>query len=352
MTERTTITIKDLAARLGVSHSTVSRALSPGKGRTRMSPVTRERIVQAARDLGYRHNAVARNLVSGRTYSIGVIVRHFNDPFYSNMIQELHILLARNNYLGVFFSARTEDEFQHALDSLVSRRVEGILSVALSEEERARVRQIDVPAVYYGIGGAEDNWVGPDHYLGARLAISHLLEAGHRKIGFIGRTDADNHRYQGFREMLREHQLPCPDVWVRSPDRDRVALSVGCVLATGCEQMSRLLALDDRPTAVICHNDVIAIGAERAVIAHGLRVPQDVALVGFDALREGEYAAVPLTTVDPHLDRIVELMVEAICARAEHREPDEAPFQAKLEPTLVVRESTAGPPAASRKARP
>lgn len=342
MARQPSITITDLAEHLGVSHSTVSRALSPGAGRRRMSEQTRERIVQAAGKLGYRPNAVARNLVCRRTYSIGVIVRHFNDPFYSNMIQGLHARLTGRNYLGMFFSARDKNEFDHAVNSLESRRVEGIISVAPRPEERARIRQVNVPVVYYGIGGRDDSWVGPDHFQGAGLATANLLHAGHRKIGFIGRSGPDNPRCEGFRHVLRQRTLACPEDWVRQPDDEPIVRDVGGMLRNGYEQMLRLLALPNRPTAVICHNDVIAIGAERAALEKGLRVPQDMALVGFDALREGEYAAVPLTTVNPHLERIVDLLAGSVIQQIESREPGARPVQVRIEPGLIVRESTAG----------
>ena len=338
--KKTNITIKDLAAHLGVTHSTISRALSPVPGRMRMSIETRDRILQAAKDMGYRPNGIARNLVQRRTRSIGVIVRHFNDPFYSNMIQELHVRFSRWNYLGVFFSARSMEEFQHAADSLLNHRVDGIISVALTPEERMRIRHIAVPILYYGIGSDEDDWVGPDHHYGATCAVSHLLEEGHRKIGFIGRTDAQNLRYQGFAQALQREGLSCHGDWIRSPGGDQAVLSVSGIMRSGYEQMLRLLALKDRPTAVVCHNDAIAIGAERAVLSCGLRVPDDMALVGFDGRLEGEYAAVPLTSVDPHMDRIVDILADKLFERVENRQKPTEPVQIRVVPSLIVREST------------
>lgn len=338
--KKTNITIKDLAAHVGVTHSTISRALSPVPGRMRMSIETRDRILQAAKDMGYRPNGLARNLVQRRTHSIGVIIRHFNDPFYSNMIQELHVRFSRRNYLGVFFSARSMDEFQHAADSLLDHRVEGIISVSLTPEERMRIRPIAVPILYYGIGNDEDNWVGPDHHYGAIRAVSHLLEEGHRKIGFIGRADAQNLRYQGFRKALQLAGLPCSGEWIRNPDGDHAVLNVSGVMRNGYEQMLRLLALEDRPTAVVCHNDAIAIGAERAVLSSGQRVPDDMALVGFDGRLEGEYAAVPLTSVDPHMDRIVDILTDKLLERVENRQMPFEPVQIRVIPSLIVREST------------
>ena len=342
MTPHPSITISDLAVRLGVSHSTISRALAPGAGRRRMSMETRERIVQAAKQLGYRPNAVARNLVSRRTHSIGIIVRHFNDPFYSNMIQEIHVRLTAGHYFGVFFSARDQKEYLNAVDSLESRRVEGIISVSPRPEERDRISQVHVPVVYYGIGSRAESWVGPDHFQGAGLAMAHLLEAGHRKIGFIGRTERQNLRCQGYRSALRQNGLPCLEDWIRQSGETQLVKSVGGMLQSGYEQMRGLLALKNRPTAVLCHNDVIAIGAQRAVLEAGLRVPEDMALIGFDALREGAYAAVPLTTVDPQLERIVEHLTGSVIQSIERRETTTKPVQIRIEPALIVRESTRG----------
>ncbi len=336
------ITIRDIADRLGVTHSTVSRALSPGKGRSRMSEATRERIAQAARELGYRPNALARDLVCRRTHSIGVVVRHFNDPFYSDMIQDLHVRFAQRNYLGVFLSARNLDEFQHAVDSLASRRVEGIISVALDQEERQRIGQIGVPVVYYGTLGGSETWVGPDARCGAVLAMEHLLGLGHRKIGFIGQIDSQSRRYRGYRETLQRQGLPSRAAWIRKVDGAQSRLSVSGVMQTGFSEMQQLLALADRPTSVLCQNDVMAIGAERAVLAAGRRVPEDMALIGFDGLPLGAFAAVPLTTVDPNLDRICEGLVDTLFCRIEDPVRPAEPEQIRIEPSLIIRESTAG----------
>lgn len=342
MKRHTPITICDLAERLRVTHSTVSRALAPGPGRAHMRPATRDRIVRLARRLGYRPNAIARNLVCRRSYSIGVIIRHFNDPFIGNLIQDIHVRLTRRKYLGMFFSARNPVEFDQALDSLLSRQVEGLISVSLRREEAARVRNLDMPIVYYGDIGRRCSRVGVDDVRGAMLAMSHLIECGHRKIGFIGQTKEWNRRYRGFQRMSRRHGLPCAAPWIAGVDTAQLEASVDGVFREGYRLMRQLLALRNRPTAVICNNDVMALGALRSVLAAGLTVPGDMALVGFDNLREGEYAAVPLTTVDPHLDQIAARLTETVIQRVENRESDLDPVRIRIEPSLVVRESTVG----------
>lgn len=335
------ITITDIADRLGITHSTVSRALSPDKGRPRMSAETRERIVQTAKELGYRPNGLARDLVRRRTFTVGVIVRHFNDPFYSDMIQELHVRFVQKNYLGIFFSARNLDEFQHAVKSLTSRRVEGIISVALDPEERQHMAQINVPIVYYGTLDHTETWVGPDAKRGTILALEHLIELGHRKIGYIGQVDPQNRRYRGFQQVLRTENLPRSDHWIQQVDAMRPRLSVSGIMQTGYDAMRRLLGHNDRPTATLCQNDVMAIGAERAILASGLRVPEDMALIGFDGLAMGEHATVPLTSVDPGLDGVVEHLVDTLFQRIKAPKTT-PPVQIPIESRLVIRESTIG----------
>jgi DNA-binding LacI/PurR family transcriptional regulator len=345
------ITIRDLASRLGVTHSTVSRALSPGSGRSRVSPKTRARIESLARELGYRPNAVARNLVSRRTRSIGVIVRHLNDPFASNLVQDIHLNLTRLGYLGMFFSARDAAEFDHALDSSLSRRVDGILSVTLQPAEQTKVERLGVPIVYYGNSGPRASSVGVEPLQGMRLAMAHLVEQGHRKIGYIGPTDRLNPRFRGFLQGVARHGLPTEPAWVREVAHAGLRVSVDGVFEAGCRQMAALLELPNRPTATICHNDVMAIGALRALSAAGLNVPGGMALIGFDNLREGEFAAVPLTTVDPHLDRIARLLTETLIRQVEKQPNARTPVRIRIEPTLVVREST-GPSLARPIAKP
>jgi DNA-binding LacI/PurR family transcriptional regulator len=340
MKYREPITIRDLAARLGVTHSTVSRALSPGPGRSRVSPQTRERIEKLACELGYRPNALARNLVNGRTHSIGIIVRHLNDPFASNLVQDIHVHLTRLGYLGMFFSARNPEEFDHALESALGLRVEGLISVMLRPEEKEKVDRLGTPIVYYGDSDPAVSSVGLDPLLGATLAMAHLVERGHRKIGYIGRVESQNSRYQGFLRFVQKEKLPSNPAWIGRVDGARLEVSVDGAFEEGYRLMRALIALKERPTATICHNDVMAIGALRALTAAGLNVPRDMALIGFDNLREGEFAAVPLTTVDPHLDRIAQLLAETIVRQVEEPASPRTPVRIRIEPTLVIREST------------
>ncbi len=337
------VTIRDLAAQLGLSHPTVSRALAPGQGRSHVSPETRERVARLARKLGYQPNALARHLVSRRTDTVGVIVRHFNDPFFSNLIQEIHDNLTRRHYLAIFYSARDTAELEQAIDSLLSRRVDGLVSIhPACPEEAALIRRVRIPVVCYAGASSDTNSVHTDQYEGAVLAMEHLRDLGHTAIGFIGRTDVPNSRFEGYRHVLAAASLPTVHDWIGRLDGTAIDLSVGGMFRNGYEQMRRFLALAKRPTAVLCHNDVLAIGAQRAVLENGLRIPDDMALVGFDNLQEGEYAAVPLTTVDSHMKQLAQGFTDILIRNMERPGRSRRPVHVRLAPALIVRRSTVG----------
>lgn len=305
--------------------------------------------------MGYRPNWAARSLVSRRSNTIGVIVRHLNDPYYSNLLQEIHRSLIPRNYVGAFFSARNLDEFRHAVDNLASRRVEGIITVPPTPEERRLFRDLPTPVVYYGHPAEleeDDSFIGPDHRQGALLAMQHLYDLGHRAFGYLGVSNPHEVRERAFLEFLDQVRLPRVEEWIRYEAHPTSVMRQPWdgnpinLHDVGCQQMKCLLNLKKRPSAVLCQNDILAIGAQRALIACGISVPHEMALVGFDNLPESRYAAVPLTSVDFHVERAARMLVDAIFHLFEKPGAGQIPIRTLLAPSLKTRESTRPPPLA------
>lgn len=295
-----------------------------------MSSRTQERIVQAAHRLGYQPNTLARSLACQRTSSIGVIIRHFDHPSYGTLVQQIHRNLTRCNYLGIFFSVRNAEEFGHAVDSLLSRHIDGIITVPPSPPEQRQLRRMDVPVIYYGETRRRVLAVSPDYIQGARLAMNRLREGGFRQIAYLGKVSETDERFQAYREFLAEHALPCNPAWITTGEG---------LYAEGYQQMRQVLAVRPRPDAVFCHNDILAIGAQRAVLEARLRIPEDLALVGFDNIPESAFATVPLTTIDIHLDRVAEHLVELLLTQLNNGPKPAAASPTLIPPTLVIRQS-------------
>lgn len=285
------VTIHELARILGVSASTVSRALS-GKGR--ISPATRERVRKLAEELGYQPNAVARALATRSTFALGVVIHERHLPldersFYGVILEAIEAEVTQHGYHVVFSTLR-----DHTLPRCISeRRVDGVIFLGTDTQVAvvAQVQREGLPVVLVDHHLPGTTSVVGDNVGGGKLATAHLLEHGHTRIAFIAETLGDPsfwERYEGYRLALEEHGLSVCKKWVieggRRPDSDRVA-------------MGKFLQLRSLPTAIFAANDFMGVGAIRALMQAGLKVPDDVAVVGFD---DGALATVvqpPLTSV-------------------------------------------------------
>lgn len=284
------VTIRDIARLIGVSPSTVSRALS-GKGR--ISEATRERIRKLTEELGYRPNALARALAMRSTFAVGVLIHERHLPldersFYGAILEAIESEVAQHGYHVVFATLR-----DHAIPRCIQEgRVDGVVFLGTDirpdfvKEIKAKV---PVVLVDYHLPGVVS--VVGDNVGGGKIATQHLLEHGHTRIAFVAETLADpsfRERFEGYRLALKERGLCVRKSWVieggRRPDSDVIA-------------MAKFLGLSKLPTAIFAANDFMAVGAIRALLQAGLKVPEDVAVVGFD---DGALATVvqpPLTTV-------------------------------------------------------
>jgi DNA-binding LacI/PurR family transcriptional regulator len=288
------VSIKDVARAAGVSHSTVSRALSH-------SPLipepTRRRVERVAKKLGYSPNAIARGLVTRQTCAIGVIVTSIADPFVAEIVRGIEQLAGDHGYRVVLGTSHNDPEREvNAVKALREWRVDSVIvaSSRVGALYQPLLREIGAPIVLINNQnqqkGRAIHSVAVDDVRGGELATQHLIALGHRVIGHIrgpAGYAAGQNRFAGYRRALHAANLPY----------DRARVLTGDGRAEGGEQILRLLDQRPTPTAVFCYNDMTAIGALAALTRRGVRVPRDISLVGFDNIPFARYVNPPLTTI-------------------------------------------------------
>ncbi|MEN3269281.1 LacI family DNA-binding transcriptional regulator [Pseudonocardia sp.] len=289
---RKPVTISDVAARAGVSPTTVSHALS---GRRSVSPGTLARVKEAADDLGYRPNQVASSLRTQRTHTVALIVPDIANPYYPAVARGLHDAIAADGYYTTIGSTDGERETELGfLDEMVRRSVDGIIvfAFAIGEEDLTRVVPARIPLVVatHNLTTAHDQ-VNSDDPAGTETATRHLLAQGITEIAFVsgpkGRGPGDR-RLTGYTQAMHSAGLvPTESDIIRSD----------YTVAGGRQAVGELLSRPRPPRAVVCANDLIAIGALEAARDAGVAVPADLAVIGFDDVDAASLVAPPLTTV-------------------------------------------------------
>ena len=283
------ITTHDVAARAGVSQATVSLVLG-GNPRARVAAATRERVLRAARDLGYRPNIVARSLVRGRSYTLGVVVPELSNPFFMDVVDGVQRVAAGAGYAVLLCDARQTSPGRH-LEALRGRQVDGIVIDALGAEQLGDDALDGLEVVLVDEPSERLPGVASDALGAGRLAAEHLLTLGHRKIAFVGpATDVHTFRMRerGFVARLREAGVTLTSDWLRRAQPSTAA---------GMQAMKALLALKERPTAVFCANDVLALGALKACLSAGVSVPAAMSIVGCDDIEMASVVTPELTTI-------------------------------------------------------
>jgi LacI family transcriptional regulator len=330
------VSLRDVAARSGVSFQTASKVLNGRSGV--VSPTTRERILSAAGELGYIPNAMARGLVRRSSVSVGVLADDGTDQAVSQFVLAAQRAAADRGHAALISSVHANADPALALRKLLEHRVDGVLVAAPSVEDDERVGEVlrgAIPAVSINrIHGGGVPLIGSDHAVTGALAAKHLLALGHRDIGTVTgprERRVVQSRMRGFRAALRAAGETLPVRRVMEADWTHE----GGFIAT-----HRLLAAAPEITAVFVHNDVMAIGALRALAERRLRVPADCSLVSCDDLAFAEYLVPALTTVRLPFqetgDRAAQLLLD-------HIRGQQIPARNLLPVELVVRAST-GPP--------
>ena len=333
-------TLRDVALLAGVSPRTVSNVVN---GYANVTPGTRAKVERAIEELDYRPNLLARNLANGRSGQIAVVVPYLDTPYFSELLQAI-IPRARERGFNVVIDQTDGDPVHEA--ELIRRRSRGLAydgmifsPLGLSQSDLA-VRDPDLPLVVLGERESDGQFdhVGIDDVEAARAAVSHLIGLGHRRIAAIGdqpyRTgEAAQRRTQGYHLAHEEAGLRVDEsLVIRTPRFNR---------PDGATAMAALLDRDDRPTAVFAYSDLVALGAVRTVLERGLRVPEDIAIMGYDDIEDGRYSTPTISTIAPDKASIAAGAVDRLLARIESHAPMPGE-DVRAAYTLIARESTLG----------
>jgi DNA-binding LacI/PurR family transcriptional regulator len=326
--------IKDIARLAHVSHPTVSRAL---QNSPLVNPRTAERIRKIADEAGYHASAVARGLVTRHTRTIGLVVTTAADPFTSEVFSGIEQEAQDRGYC-VFLAESNADpqREREVVRTFAERRVDGIIvtSSRVGALYLPLLSEMMVPIVLVNNQhpGAFVHSVMIRNHKGSRAAASHLIELGHRRIAYLGDHtgyQSDAERCAGYREALEIAGIGFAS---------ELAVLGDGKPEGGHRAMDQLLALPCPPTAVCCYNDMTALGAMRAIRLRGLRVPEDISVVGFDDLFFASYTQPPLTTVRQPMRRMGQLAMESLIKLMSG---DASEIRIKVDAELIVRESTA-----------
>ncbi|WP_432968217.1 LacI family DNA-binding transcriptional regulator [Dactylosporangium sp. CA-233914] len=331
--------MNDVARLAGVSHQTVSRVLNDHPS---VSPATRERVLEAVRQLNYRPNAMARGLAGRRSRVVGVV--SFDTILYGPASTLLGIERAARA-AGYGVSIVTLERVDHAgmvsaLSALADQSVAGVVVIAPQTAAAAALHNMPLGMAAVAVeadAGGEIPAIAVDQVSGARMAVRHLLDLGHRKVWHLsGPRDwlETRGRIEGWRATLEEAGLPAPPLMTGDWSA-RSGYEAGLELATRGDV-----------TAVFAGNDQMALGMMRAFHERGIRVPDDISIVGFDDIPEAEFLSPPLTTIRQDFDEVGRRCIAALLRVIEAdlpEGPNRPSPDPSVAPTLVLRRSTAAP---------
>ncbi len=332
--ERTTSL--DVARRAGVSQSAVSRVFTPGASASKR---TVERVRQAAVELDYRPNILARSLITGRSRIIGLVVAHFDNHFYPGAIEELSSQLQAEGYhILVLMTSPTTEDIDAVVAQVLDYQVDGIItaSVALSSDLASRCRAVGVPVVMFNRNQDDQRLsaVTSDNAAGSRKAAELLLKSGHRRISYIAGWEGASTQRDREAGFVAGLSAAGRRLWSREVGN----FNHGAAAAAA----RRMFSGRERPDAVLVANDLMAF-AVIDTLRHelGLRVPEDVAVVGYDDVPVAAWPAYDLTTVRQPCRRMVAETVRTLTDSIDN--PDAPPRRIVIEGSLVVRGTTRRP---------
>ncbi|WP_162176640.1 LacI family DNA-binding transcriptional regulator [Deinococcus frigens] len=328
----------DVARESGVSQSTVSRVFSDDK---RIIPETKARVLAVAQELGYRPNASARSLITRRTNLVGLITSDLTNPFYPLILEAFTAQFHKVGQRVILFTAGTGEELDDLLPDILSSQVDGfvVASASLSSAVVRECLRAQTPVVLFNRTAPDSgaSQVGCDNIGGGRLVADVLLDAGHSRPAFIaGRGDASTSRdrERGFVERLAERGIT-----------DVLREGGSFTYQSGFDGATRLLKHSDAPDAIFCANDITAMGCLDAARDLGLRVPQDLAVVGFDDIPAAAWSAYRLTTVRQPLG---EMIRRSTIRLLELIETSDSPPTLEVMPGQLVRRGSTRPSNFSR----
>lgn len=330
--------MKDIARDLGVSVITISKVL---RNHPDVGDETRERVLARVKELDYRPNLAARSLVTGRTYLVGLVVPDLLHPFFAEIAKSLSdVLRGSGYYLIVSSSEEDPDIEEQEINQLLARRLDTLViaSCRSTVDLFFRIEKQKTPYVLIDrtLPGLTANFIGVDDEAVGRLATNHLIDIGCRRIAHIRgpETSTAIRRVEGYKQALSRAGLKILDDYVIAEPKGDIETK-----QRGAEAMRRLLNLTPRPDGVFCFNDPMAMGAMNYAIVQGIRIPEDIAIIGCGNLHYDDSLQVPLSSIDQHSRRIGEEAARIALAILNSKIPLK-PETVVLQPELIVRRST------------
>ncbi len=332
------VRLKDIADRTGFSVNTVSLAL---RDSSRIPEATRQIIRDAADELNYLPNQIAKSLVSRETKTIGLVLTDITNPILTQAAQAIELALSERGYSTLFATSNNDaDEEIRVLEMFRSRQVDGMLIYPRSHrklEHIRRLRDARYPIVLLvGDPDAGIDAVGIDERAGGYKATRHLIDLGHTRIGIIDGSNAtgNSEKRDGYFAALQEAGFDFDQTLLADPK--------GFSVNAGYQAMDALIGAGGAPTAVFAVTDSLAIGALGWALSHGMKVPGDVAIVGFDNIEFAEFASVPISSVNYKIAAVSTAAVDRLLGLIAAGESIPEPRVTLIEPDLIVRRSTTG----------
>ena len=332
--------IRAVAALAKVSIATVSRTIN---GSPVVSERLSKRVWQAIEQLNYFPNTHARTLVSGRSRLLGIIVENITNPFFPELIQSFEEIAVANGYEILVSSSNSDPAvLTRCVRRMLERKVEGVAVLTFGEEEPVldQLAFHDVPIVLaeFKLSDPKASTIVLDYGTGIRAAVDHLATLGHRKIGFLAgphKLHSAITRQNDFQNAMQECKIPIQKKWIIECDH---------TLKGGVAGFDKLQALAARPTAIICSNDMTAIGVLRAAYMQDLHVPRDLSVIGLDDIDFAEFTLPPLTTIRLSRSDLARAAFDALRQHSDNIGKPGPQREFLVSTSLVVRGSTAPPP--------
>ena len=337
------IRMKDIARDLGVSAVTVSKVL---RGHPDIGQVTKERVLQRVKELRYRPNLMARGLVTGRTFLIALVVPDLVGSFFAEIAISLSDTLRKQGYSTIIAWTAEDPELEaREMEHLVSLGIDAMI-IATSATDASSFRMLEdrgIPFILFDREMSELKvpYVGGDDILAGRIATQHLIDSGCKRIAHIcgPPMSPGQRRLEGYKLALHDAGLPIKDQYIVTPVEPGPRS-----FHHGFEATQRLLGAKPRIDGIFCFNDSLAIGAMEAIWAAGLRIPEDIAIVGCGNHPLGKALRLPLTTIDQNVKGLGEKCAKTTITML--AEPDKSSARKViLKPTLIVRASSTKSPA-------
>jgi LacI family transcriptional regulator len=334
------VTLRDVARVAGVHPATVSRALNE-ETRALVNEETARRVLKAAEQLGYQPNPIARGLKTNRSYTIGVLIPDLTNPLFPPILRGIEDRLETGGYTPLMANTDNDPERElHDLQTMRARQVDGIIAATARRDHRLHDALLEAGLELVLVNRRQEELpvssATADDRLGMRLAVEHLLTLGHTRIAHLaGPLDYSTglDRHDSFLETMRAGGI--------EPDPELILLSEAFTESEGTRLCAELMDRDDRFTAIAAANDLLALGCLDVFAECGRRCPEEISVVGFNDMPFAARFQPPLTTIHiPHYEigkAAGELMLERL------QDGDSPPREVRLEPHLVVRESTAPP---------